>query len=187
MRPRSRRPQRSVRPGLFDVPLDDRQAAVSRQIRRSSGWASGSAAGTSPITEHLPDLPANFVRVLDKLLAHKPHERFATAAEAADALQSLIRPKTRPAAAGAGCSAAARRARPVPAHAGDQGARRARNSRPLAPRSGRLDREGPAHLSQLVRAGRPLRRAPAQSALGRSRHLTWPPRPSARASCWGWS
>ena len=42
-----------------------------------------------PITEHLPDLPANFVRVLDKLMAHKPHERFATAAEAAEALQSL--------------------------------------------------------------------------------------------------
>ena len=52
-----------------------------------------------PITEHLPDLPSSFVRVLDKLLAHKPHERFATAAEAADALQSLIRPKTRVGAA----------------------------------------------------------------------------------------
>ncbi len=61
----------------------------------------------TPITDYLPSLPGNFVRVLDKLLAHKPHERFATAAEAADALQSLIRPKsksanaTRPAAAGA--------------------------------------------------------------------------------------
>ncbi len=51
----------------------------------------------TPITEHLPDLPANFIRVLDKLLAHKPHERYATAAEAAKALQSLIRSKTRPA------------------------------------------------------------------------------------------
>jgi eukaryotic-like serine/threonine-protein kinase len=48
-----------------------------------------------PITEHLPDLPSQFVRVLDKLLAHKPHERFATAADAAEALQSLIRPKTK--------------------------------------------------------------------------------------------
>jgi eukaryotic-like serine/threonine-protein kinase len=48
-----------------------------------------------PITEHLPDLPSQFVRVLDKLLAHKPHERYATAAEAADALQSLIRPRTK--------------------------------------------------------------------------------------------
>jgi eukaryotic-like serine/threonine-protein kinase len=51
-----------------------------------------------PITEHLPDLPGNFVRVLDKLMAHKPHERYATAAEAAEALQALIRPKAKPAA-----------------------------------------------------------------------------------------
>jgi serine/threonine-protein kinase len=54
-----------------------------------------------PITEHLPDLPPGFVRVLDRLLAHKPHERYPTAADAADALQSLIRPKGRPGAAGA--------------------------------------------------------------------------------------
>jgi len=54
-----------------------------------------------PITEYLPDLPSNFVRVIDKLLAHKPNERFATAAEAADALQSLIRPRSRPAASAA--------------------------------------------------------------------------------------
>ncbi len=46
-----------------------------------------------PITEHLPDLPSNFVRILDKMLAHKPHERFSSAAELADALQGLIRPK----------------------------------------------------------------------------------------------
>jgi eukaryotic-like serine/threonine-protein kinase len=52
-----------------------------------------------PITEHLPDLPSNFVRVLDKLLANKPSERFATAAEAAEALQALIRPKGRAASA----------------------------------------------------------------------------------------
>jgi serine/threonine protein kinase len=52
----------------------------------------------TPITDYLPNIPNNFVRVLDKLLAHKPHERYATAGEAADALQSLIRPKTRPAA-----------------------------------------------------------------------------------------
>ena len=29
-----------------------------------------------PITEHLPDLPPGFVKVLDRLLAHKPHERY---------------------------------------------------------------------------------------------------------------
>jgi serine/threonine protein kinase len=49
----------------------------------------------TPITEYLPDVPASFVRVLDKMLAHKPHERYATAAQAADALQSLIRPKAK--------------------------------------------------------------------------------------------
>ena len=32
-----------------------------------------------PITEYLPDLPASFVKVLDRLLAHKPHERYPTA------------------------------------------------------------------------------------------------------------
>jgi serine/threonine-protein kinase len=49
-----------------------------------------------PITEHLPDISSSYVKVIDKLLAHKPHERFATAAEAADALQYLIRPRTKP-------------------------------------------------------------------------------------------
>ena len=51
----------------------------------------------TPITEYLPNMPASFVRVLDKMLAHKPHERYATAARRPTALQSLIRPKTRPA------------------------------------------------------------------------------------------
>ena len=40
----------------------------------------------TPITEYLPEMPASFVRVLDKMLAHKPHERYATAGEAAAAL-----------------------------------------------------------------------------------------------------
>ena len=48
-----------------------------------------------PITEHLPELPSSFVRILDKMLAHKPHERFTSAAELADALQGLIRPKVK--------------------------------------------------------------------------------------------
>jgi serine/threonine-protein kinase len=67
-----------------------------------------------PITEYLPDLPSNFVRVLDKMMAHKPHERFASAAEVADALQNLIRPRPKslstetPGPQGAGGRVAAR-------------------------------------------------------------------------------
>ena len=103
----------------------------------------------TPITEYLPDIPASFVRVLDKMLAHKPHERYATAAEAAEALQSLIRPKAKAADPGATgsphrstvlgrCSPA--EAKPVPD--------------PKAP-PGPIVRQGPAQLPSMVRAGRP--------------------------------
>ena len=50
----------------------------------------------TPITEHLPDLPSSYVQVLDKLMALKPHERYANAAEAAKALQALLKPKSKP-------------------------------------------------------------------------------------------
>ena len=66
-----------------------------------------------PITEHLPNLPAQFVKVIDRLLAHKPHERYPTAADAADALERLLRPKARapqPAAALAAVTAQAAQA-----------------------------------------------------------------------------
>ncbi len=48
-----------------------------------------------PITEYLPEVPASFVRVLDRMLAPKPSERFSTAAEAGDALANLIRSKNK--------------------------------------------------------------------------------------------
>lgn len=48
-----------------------------------------------PITDVKPDLPTGFVRVIDKLLASKPQDRFQTAAEAAEALQALLRPRSR--------------------------------------------------------------------------------------------
>lgn len=48
-----------------------------------------------PITEHLPDFPTSAQRVLDKLMAAKPQDRFADATEASEALQALIRPKAR--------------------------------------------------------------------------------------------
>jgi serine/threonine-protein kinase len=48
-----------------------------------------------PITEYIPDLPSNVVRLLDKMMAHKPHERFSSATELAEALQNVIRPRPR--------------------------------------------------------------------------------------------
>lgn len=49
-----------------------------------------------PITDLRPDLPPPLVQVLDRLLANKPQDRYQTAAEAAEALQGLIRKKTAP-------------------------------------------------------------------------------------------
>ncbi len=49
-----------------------------------------------PVTDRRPDLPSSLVTVLDKLLATKPQDRYQTAAEAAEALQGLIRPRKSP-------------------------------------------------------------------------------------------
>lgn len=43
-----------------------------------------------PISDVRPDIPPAVVPVLDKLLAHKPAERYQTGEEAAEALQSLL-------------------------------------------------------------------------------------------------
>jgi serine/threonine-protein kinase len=43
----------------------------------------------TPITECRPDLPPTVVRVLEKLLARQPEDRFPTAAEAAEELRAL--------------------------------------------------------------------------------------------------
>lgn len=48
-----------------------------------------------PISELIPGFPSSATRVLDKLMAPKPRDRFESAAEAAEALQALIRPKSR--------------------------------------------------------------------------------------------
>lgn len=48
-----------------------------------------------PLGELRTDLPSSLVQVMDKLMATKPHERFQTAAEAADALGQLIRRKSK--------------------------------------------------------------------------------------------
>ncbi len=48
-----------------------------------------------PIIEVKPDMPSSLVRVMDKLMAHKPSDRFQTGVEAAEALYSLLRPKVK--------------------------------------------------------------------------------------------
>jgi eukaryotic-like serine/threonine-protein kinase len=48
-----------------------------------------------PITEHIPELPAQAVRVIEKLMAAKPQDRYSSAIEASEALQNLLRSRTR--------------------------------------------------------------------------------------------
>ena len=48
-----------------------------------------------PITDLLPDLPSGLVQIIDKLIALKPLDRFQKAEDAAEALQALLRPRTR--------------------------------------------------------------------------------------------
>lgn len=50
-----------------------------------------------PITQVMPGLSPAMVRVIEKLIAHKPQDRFQSASEAAEALQALTRPRSRPA------------------------------------------------------------------------------------------
>ncbi len=69
--------------GLLPYPGD---SPIERMGKRIAGRP-------VPIIEAKPDIPPSLVRVLDKLLALKPQDRFQTAAEVADALQSLIRPR----------------------------------------------------------------------------------------------
>ena len=72
-----------------------------------------------PITDVRPDLPSVLVAVLDKLMANKPHDRYQTAGEAAEALQALIRPRkptapSRPPAGPPPAPEAAERPAPAP-------------------------------------------------------------------------
>ena len=47
------------------------------------------------ISDHIPDIPTSAVRVLDKMMALKPQDRFASALEAAEAMQGVLRPRSR--------------------------------------------------------------------------------------------
>jgi hypothetical protein len=51
-----------------------------------------------PLTEVMPGAPPALVKVMDRLIAPKPADRFQSAAEAAEALLSLSRPRSRAAA-----------------------------------------------------------------------------------------
>lgn len=47
------------------------------------------------LNEVMPDVPSGLVKVMDRLIAQKPPDRFQTAVEAAEALQALTRPKNK--------------------------------------------------------------------------------------------
>ena len=51
-----------------------------------------------PITEHIPELPPAAVRVIEKLMAYKPQDRYSSAVEASEALQNLLRARPKHAA-----------------------------------------------------------------------------------------
>jgi serine/threonine-protein kinase len=53
----------------------------------------------TPITEVRPDLPPGLAPVIDKLLAHKPADRYQTAQDVVEALEALTRPRKKPAPA----------------------------------------------------------------------------------------
>ena len=48
-----------------------------------------------PLSEVQPNLPSALVKIVDKLLAHRPSDRFQTATEASEALLALMRPKVK--------------------------------------------------------------------------------------------
>jgi serine/threonine protein kinase/tetratricopeptide (TPR) repeat protein len=56
------------------------------------------AGQTVPLADAMPGLPPQVVRVIEKMLARDPADRFQTAGEASEALRSLIRPRTVPSA-----------------------------------------------------------------------------------------
>jgi serine/threonine-protein kinase len=57
------------------------------------------SAKPAPITDYIPEMPSSAVRVLEKLMALKPQDRYSSALEASDALQAVVRPKSRSQAA----------------------------------------------------------------------------------------
>ena len=81
--------------GCAMYPPDHRQPRLpGRDAHRPPGPTDQQGPRSrSPTT--FPASPSSAVRVLDKMMAYKPQDRYGSALEAADALQGLIRPKTR--------------------------------------------------------------------------------------------
>jgi serine/threonine-protein kinase len=71
--------------GAFAFPGVTREDRLIKRIREPH----------VPITDVRPDLPRGLVRIVDRLLAVRPEDRFDTAGEVADALEALIPPAGR--------------------------------------------------------------------------------------------
>ncbi len=71
--------------GTYAFPGVTREDRLIKRIRQ----------GHVPITEVRPGLPDRLVAIVDRLLAHRPDDRFGSAANVADALEALISPAGR--------------------------------------------------------------------------------------------
>ncbi|MBV8312469.1 MAG: protein kinase [Planctomycetaceae bacterium] len=121
-------------------------------IDRLGGRISGRPV---PITKYLPDLPASAVRVLDRMLAFRPEDRFSTAREAADALLSTIRPRTRPAGSSRPAQATAIRENAAEGRlptSGEESPPGGSANTPTAPATAHRSASAPAVVPQLVAA-----------------------------------
>ncbi len=76
--------------GTFAFPGLTREDRLIKRIRQ----------GHVPIKEVRPDLPAVMARIVDRLLALRPEDRFGSAGEAAEAMEVLLPSSARPRAAG---------------------------------------------------------------------------------------
>src|SRR5262249_13635446 len=72
--------------GSYAFPGETREDRLGKRIRGRH----------VPITDLRPDLPSGMVRIVDRLLAIRRDDRFGSAVEAAEALESLLLPSLRP-------------------------------------------------------------------------------------------
>ena len=67
-----------------------------------------------PINEVRPELSGRIVEVMDRFLANRPQDRFQSGLEAAEALQGLLRPRSKPGSSTVAVSPGAKPTSPVP-------------------------------------------------------------------------